>query len=200
MAKDFYGNTSTVRGLYPTSRTEPDMREELHATFDGVFPEIAKAQKALLRIMRKDSAGNLIKCACVDKLTQEPDKDTFCPTCFGEGYVWDEILVDAYKVIIQSSVGLGTRENLLKPGLTNIPVVSWYFRYNIPINLIGDICPDKVVELHLNADGSIARPYRRQRVYRIGTAIDFRSDHGKIEYWKLDCFGEQVKFLNGPKG
>jgi hypothetical protein len=189
MAKDFY-NLST----------EPDMRQELHNTFDGIFPEIAKAQTIAYRKMRLDNNGKLIPCACVDVLTGEPDKDHFCPTCFGEGWIWDEILVDTYKVIIRSSVGLGTKQDLIAPGLTNIPIVSFYFRHNLPINVLKDESPDKVVELETDTAGKVIRPYKRQRIYRIGTAIDFRSDHGKIEYWKLDCFGEQTKFLNGPKG
>jgi hypothetical protein len=200
MSDRFYNNKSTVRGLYSTSRTEPDMRKELNATFDGVFPEIAKAQKIALRIMKKDDNNKLIPCACVDELTCEPDKDTFCPYCFGEGFYWEEILVDTYKVVIRSSVGLGTKEDIFAPGLINIPIVSFYFRSDIPINVVKDICPDKVVELETDTEGNLIRPYKRQRVYRIGTAIDFRSDHGKLEYWKLDCSGEQVKFLNGPKG
>lgn len=199
MAKDFYGNTGTVRGLYPTSRTEPDMRKELEATFDGVFPEIAKAQKIALRIFRKDDQGKRIPCQCTDPVTHEPDKDTFCPYCFGEGFYWDEILTDTYKVVIRSSVGLSTKDELLSPGTMNIPIVSFYFRYNIPINHDGDTTPDKVIELATDSEGKLVRPYRRERVYRVGTAIDFRSDHGKLEYWKLDCTGEKVKFLNGPK-
>jgi len=199
MGKYFYNKTNTRQDLYSPGRTEPDMRQELSSTFDGIFPEIAKAQKVALRIMRRGDNGKLIKCTCVDQLTGEPDKDKFCPICFGEGFIWDEVLADTYKVVIKSSVGLSSRQDLFSAGLTNIPLVSFFFKYDIPINIIKDEAPDKVIELVLDREGGIVRPYARQRVYRIGTAIDFRSDHGKLEYWKLDCFGEQVKFLNGPK-
>jgi hypothetical protein len=176
------------------------MRAELEATFDGTFPEVAKAQPIVLRIARRDNDGKIIACDCVDTLTGEPDRDTFCPTCFGDGFIWDEQLVDSYKVVIKSSVGLSSREDLIKPGLTNIPLISFYFRYDIPITFDKDITRDKVIEIALDQAGDPARPYKRDRVYRIGTAIDFRSDNGKLEYWKLDCYGEQVKFLNGPQG
>ncbi len=187
--------------FYGTNRqTEPNMRAELEATFDGLFPEIAKAQPIVLRLARRDSDNDLIPCQCVDILTHEPDRDTFCPTCFGEGFLWDETLTDTYKVIIRSSVGLSSKEDLIKPGLTNIPLVSFFFRYNIPITFKDDLISDKVVEILLDKAGDAVRPFQRERLYRIGTAIDFRSDNGKLEYWKLDCYGEQIKFLNGPQG
>jgi hypothetical protein len=199
MARDIYRRTSPKRGLYTNSYTEPDMRKELHATFDGLFPEIAKAQKIVLRIMKRGEDGKLIKCACVDVVTGEPDKDIFCPICLGEGFIWNEIISDTYKVVIKSSVGLSSKQDLFTAGLTNIPLVSFYFRHDIPINIINDQCTDKIVELVKDTEGNLVRPYTRQRVYRVGTAIAFRSDRDKLEYWKLDCFGEQVKFLNGPK-
>ncbi len=188
------------KNFYKQSQTEPNLRNEFSNTFDGLFPETAKKQKFVLRIMRSDTNSNLIKCSCVDKLTGEPDKDTFCPICFGEGFLWDEIFADGYKVMIRSSVGLSTKQELFSAGLTNIPLVSIFFRYDIPLNIINDQFPDKVVEIMRDLEGNIIRPYKRQRIYRIGTAIDFRSDHGKVEYYKIDCFGEQVKFLNGSKG
>lgn len=182
--------------FYNTGRTEPDMRKELSATFDGIFPEIAKAQKVVLRKM------DITKpCECVDILTKEPDKDVFCPICLGEGFHWEETFLDTYKVIIRSSVGLSSKEELISPGLVNIALVSFYFRYGLTLNTTqGRSIPDRIVELVLGVDGKPVRPYRREHVYRIGTAIDFRSDHGRLEYWKLDCYEEQVKFLNGPEG
>ena len=198
MAKNFYDQNTSVRGLYPVSRTEPDMRKELIATFQGVYPETPKAQPVIFRKMRTNANGQFMLCDCVDILTKEPDKDHFCPICYGEGYLWDEKLYDAYKVVLSSSVGLAQREDLIRAGNTNIPIVSFYFEYDLAPNIIKDVAYDKVIELVLDASGNIARPYMRRRVYRINTAIDFRSDHAKLEYWKLDCHGEQVKFLNGP--
>jgi len=131
MARNPYARTSsTTRGLYSSLRTEPDMRQELIATLDGTFPEIAKAQPLVFRKMRSDDDGNLIECACIDILTKEPDKDTFCNVCFGERYIWDETIVDGYKVIIRSSVGLASKEELFGPGTKNIPLVSFYFKYD----------------------------------------------------------------------
>jgi len=119
---------------YSTLRTEPDMRQEMTNTLQGQYPEIAKKQRHVLRKMRTDSAGALIPCACVDSLTKEPDKDTFCPICFGEGYVWDELGVDGYKQVIRSSVGLASKEQLTGPGNINLAYVSFYFEYDLDLN------------------------------------------------------------------
>ncbi len=181
--------------------TEPNMRQEFLNTMTGRFPEVAKRQTHVLRKMRTDASSNLVKCACVDVLTKEPDKDTFCPICFGERYVWDEILMEGYKMVIRSSVGLATKESLIGPGLTNLAYVTFFFDYQLSLNLFPKgVSPDKIVEVTTNAAGKSIRPYQRDTIYRIGTAIDFRADDGRLEYWKLDCYEEQVKFLNGPQG
>src|SRR5690606_24079460 len=112
-----------------------------------VFPEVAKAQTLVLRKMRTDDNGQLEQCACVDLVTKEPDKDTFCPFCFGEGYYFDELLVEGYKMIIRSSVGLASKEEQLSPGLMNIPYITFWFKYNLPLNIFGDSSPDKIVEI-----------------------------------------------------
>lgn len=179
------------RRLYPAGRTEPNMREELNNMFDGVYPEIAKKQPTLLRKMRREN-GELVPCACVDKLTHEPDKDHYCPLCHGDGFYWDEEWIDCYKVQIKSEVGNAVKERLLGPGLQNVPLVVFYTRSSVDVTE-----DDKIVEVVLDAEGNPARPYRRKKLYRIGSAIDLRSDNAKLEYWKLDCYEEQRKHLNG---
>ena len=185
---------------YGGLRTEPDMRQEFYNTMDGRFPEIAKKQQYVHRKMRVQD-GQLIDCPCVDPTTREPDKDKYCPICLGEGKLWEESLLNGYKVVLGSSVGGAGKENLISSGNTNLDLVSFYFRYNLPLTLFPKReSPDKIVELVTDTEGDPVRPYQRETIYRIGTAIDFRADNGKLEYWRLDCYEEQVKFLNGPKG
>jgi hypothetical protein len=197
------------------------MRQELDAMFDGIYPEIPKAQTHILRKMRRQSTtplatdelrkkyrgikqvkdffvpgeGYLIPCDCVDSITREPDVDHFCPICFGEGWIWDEYEVDTYRINLKSDVGKSLKESLIAAGLTNIPLMIFYVRSSELITRA-----DKMIEIWTDTEGEALRPYRRKSLYRIGTPIDFRSDGGKLEYWKLDCFEEQRKFLNGPEG
>lgn len=180
------------RRLFPTGRTEPDMRQEMENLLDGAFPEIAKGMPTLLRKMRRDDAGKLIPCACVDKVTHEPDKDSYCPFCQGEGYYWEEEWIETYKVQVKSEVGNALKEQMIAPGLQNTPLVVFYTRYSVEVTE-----DDKIVEVVLDTEGNPVRPYKRKRLYRIGSAIDLRSDNAKLEYWKLDCHEEHNKFLNG---
>ena len=208
--------------FYPTQRTEPDMRQEMINTLDGHRPEIAKKMTTVLRKMRRGTlvvvpedsdnpnqwksggkfyewtpgAGNdMLPCPCVDAVTKEPDKDHHCPICWGEGFLWDEVFFDTYKVIIKSEVGNALLEQLRGPGLITGPLVIFYTRYSEPITK-----QDKIVELVLDDEGIPVKPYFRKALHRIGNAIDLRGDHGRLEYWKLDCFEEYRKFLNGSGG
>ena len=177
--------------LYSQVNTEPDLRKEFNNFLDGNFSEIAKKQKALLRRMRRDSNGNLIECDCVDEVTKEPDKDTFCISCNAEGYLWDEIFIDIYRKVVRSDVGNSTREHPIAPTLMNTPVVVFYMRSSVVVTE-----EDKVVELLLNSEGELIKPYKRRKIYRIGSLLDFRSDNGRIEFWQIDTYAEKVKFLS----
>ena len=175
----------------PIRRTEPDMRKELNNMFDGIFPEIAKKQPGILRKFRRDAKGNRLPCDCIDPNTKEPDKDTFCPFCQGEGHYWDEIPMDIYKV--QQSVS-GLAENTQGPGLMNNPLMVFYTRSRVEMTK-----EDKLIELVLDEDGELVEPVRRKQLYRIGSLVDYRADNGRLEYWKMACYAEDRKFLNGPR-
>jgi len=214
MSKRFY---SSVTG------TEPNMRQEMNNFLDGTFQEVPKKQPTLLRRMRRgtlelypepqeieapwiewNSAGkryrwhensgtNLLPCACIDSVTKEADKDQYCAFCQGDGFIWDEIFIDAYKVVIKSDVGNALLETSMNPGLIREPVVIFYTRSSVLITP-----QDKIVELVLTTAGEPTTPGRRRKLYRIGIDVDLRADNAKLEYWKLDCYAEYRKFLNGP--
>jgi len=184
-----------MRSNFYNRRTEPDLRFELDATLRGIFPEIPKAINMLLRKMRRDTDSKLIKCSCVDLVTHEPDIDTFCPICHGEGNLWDETLVEGYKQTIGSTQSLVADERQLKSGIINVQSINFYTRYDTVYTQ-----EDKLVELYLTVDGEIVIPYRRKKIYVINTTLDFRSDYGRLEYWKLSGYEQERKFLNGVKG
>ena len=102
--------------------------------------------------------------------------------------------MDVYEVEIRSSVGLSMKEERFGAGDTSVDISSYYTRYSSPITI-----DDKIITLVLDSEGSPIRPYRREKLLRIGTAVDYRCDRGRIEYWKLDTYKEIRKFLNGPE-
>ena len=138
-----------MKPLYNINNAEPDMRQELINTFEGKFPEEPKAQPGALRRMRRDDDDNLIKCACVSEVTTEPDKDKFCNICWGEGFVWDEVLMGVYKVIIERSVGLASGEYVIMADLVNIALVSFCGKYNALVRQV-----DNVVEMVMRIGGT----------------------------------------------
>ena len=193
MSSRFYESKNSSRSLYGSvARTEPDMRQEMINLLDGKWPEISKKYPALLRKMRKDENNDFIPCPCVDPTTKEPDKDTFCNICFGEGKLWSEIWIDTYSVELGSDVGKAVREELISPGLMNVPLKTFYLRSSVDITE-----GDKIVEILLSKDGQPVKPYQRYKIFRISALIDLKSDNGKLEFWKVNCYEEKVKFLNG---
>jgi hypothetical protein len=183
------------RPLYPSSgSTEPSMRKELKNTLEGHYPEVAKGQKALLRKMRVDALGKHAPCPCVDKVTGEPDKDTFCPVCHGEGLLWDEAYIEVYKVVLKSDVGNVYREVVKAPGLNNASMAKFFCKSAVQVTR-----NDKIVEIVLDKEGKATQPLTRRSLYNVVAVIDYRADSGRLEYWKLDCYEEKRKFLNGGK-
>ena len=169
------------------------MRDELEHTLDGFSPEVAKGQAGLLRVMRRNSDSSLTECPCVDPVTQEPDKDRFCPICFGEGWMWDEVSLAFYKIYEGSDSMNIQKDKLQKPGLLNQPFVVFYIRYSADITQ-----EDKIIEIDLNDDGTTSDPMRRRRVFRIANLWEYRADNGKLEYFKAFCYLDNVKYLNAP--
>jgi hypothetical protein len=195
VANNFYSRVTHGNNFYVNGgSTEPDMRQELINMFDGKYPEIPKAQTGLLRVMRRDSNGMEIPCPCVDVVTKEPDKERFCPLCFGEGFYWDEVELQFYAIPAERrDLSLSIKDTLEPMGLINVPTVVFYVRYDSPVHL-----GDKVIRLVTTVDGEIIEPQKRRDMFRINSLWDFRSDRGRIEYWKLFAHKEKFKYLNMP--
>ena len=183
-------STSSVSGLWPTSASggEVDLRQEFYELLFGSATETAKGQPGILRRMRKDDNGDKVACVCVDEKTGEPDRDTMCPYCWGEGFLWDEEWVTYYKMLVSSHEGLVRKNQPNKPGRSNTPFVFFYLEY--------DIVPDrydKIAEVALDTEGDISLPYTREAIYSIATAEAFRSDEGRIEYWRIATILDSIK-------
>lgn len=186
--RDFWRST-TVSSHYPSiGLTEPSMRDELIDMMDGRYPEIPKAQPALLRHMRL-SDGVRIPCPCVSSFGEQ-DKDRICPICLQEGFLWDETDVKIYRVLLGTKDGNALKSVLIAPGLINIPIVVFYIRYSELIEQ-----HDKIVLTKLDEEGDAIIPITRKAIYRIETLWDYRSDNGRIEFWKAFGHLEQTKQL-----
>ena len=72
---DLYRSANIVSGK------ELDLRKEMYRLLHGASDEVAKGRYGLLRMMRRDSDGNLIRCDCRNRNTDEPDRDYYCRYC-----------------------------------------------------------------------------------------------------------------------
>lgn len=181
---DFYGNGSGI--------TEIDLRTEMDNTIFGSNfpPEIGKGQPGLLRKFRRDSNGDKILCSCVDKVTGEPSRESKCPTCHGEKYIWDEQELQFYVSTVETESQLADRENLRMDAVHNTP----FFVFHIPSSY--DLTDgDKIVRLVLDREGNPAQPRRRRDAYRLSALRDMRLDNGRLEFWKAEGYKDNIKHL-----
>lgn len=174
-------STNSSTALYPASSGgEIDLRVELARTLYGEGDETAKGQTGLLRRMRTDDDDNLIGCPCVDPKTHEPDVDTPCNICLGLGYLWDEEWVTYYKVLVSSNEGFIRKNEPTPGGIANIPYAFFYVEYNV-----NPARQDKIIEVNRDLDGDVNSPYKRVASYSLATVEPFRSDQGRVEYFRI---------------
>lgn len=175
-------------------QTEANMRQEMINTLQGAYPEMAKGQTGVLRRMRRDSNGDVIACECIDSVTKEPDKSFFCPFCLSTGHYFDEEYVTFYKVLLDTSFSAVRRHNMLEPGIIDGNFIAFYLMSSVLIKK-----EDKIIEISLEEDGSPSSPIVYVASYEIDKAWDYRSDNGKIEYWKVFTHREETKYLVPPE-
>jgi hypothetical protein len=173
--------------IYSSVSSEISIRNELINTLQGLFSEEKKRQNGVIRTMRRDSLGKLIKCSCNDSASGEPDKTTPCPYCSGEGNLWDETLIDFYRWEPGYDSAKSLNESLTKPGTLNIPIKIFYIAYSEDLTL-----DDKLIELVLDKEGLPILPYQRRSIYRFGTLNDLRLDDGRLEYWKVLAYQDKM--------
>lgn len=170
--------------------TEVDIRKEFFHTMYGHGPEIPKSQSGLLRVFRRNSLLNLIPCPCVDAVTGEPDRETRCPICLGEGNLWDETSIDFYHIKASGQSSLALQDRLRAPGIMNTEVEVFYIPWQF--NLTKD---DKIVVLRLDKEGSSTTPPTRFQLFRISEVRPMRLDNGRLEFWKIYTYEDSSKFL-----
>ena len=170
--------------------SEIDLRSEFNNTIYGKGPEIAKHQPGLLRKFKLNENDELIKCSCVSSVTQEPDRETRCPICLGEGFLWDEVNIEFY--VGRSVAGDASvyQDRLKIPGIMNTELVIFYIphKYTLTKN-------DKLVLLSLDKEGKPFQPTTRFQLFRIAELREMRLDNGRLEFWKAYSYQDNNKFI-----
>lgn len=174
------------RILYPTTgRSSTTGELDLRYWFDQILyggpSKVAHGHKVLLRNLRRgDDSKPAIRCSCVSGTSNEPTPT--CPYCQGEGWIWDENWADTYSVAIGSDGGLASRFRYYQPGVIKTDYKTFFLRYDTVL-LYGD----KIIEVKLGLEGEVIKPYLRTCIYKPETIVEYRSDHGRIEYLAVQC-------------
>jgi len=161
-----------------SGKKELDLRNELHRLLYGASDEISKGKIGLLRRMRADENGELIKCPCRNTITNEPSRDFFCRYCHGHGYFWDELKIVYYRDDDSFTKKEGNTEEFERD--------YFYFEYNVDIRT-----SDFIIEVRLDKEGRPYQPVEREKVFNILSADTFRSDNGRVEFWQIRAKEEQ---------
>jgi hypothetical protein len=158
--------TTSNRGI------ELDLRKEMKELLYGSGGEVAKGKVGLLRKMRLDSNGDLVRCPCRNKITDEPDRDFFCRYCHGHGYFWDEYEIVYYK----NDDSFRKREGKVQEYEGDM----FFLQYT------EDLSPhDFIIEIVLDKNGVPVQPVQRLKVYDIMSSDQFRADYGRVEFWQV---------------
>ncbi len=160
------------KSMYENRGIELDLRKEIENLLFGALDEVPKGRIGLLRKMKRDDNGNLIQCACTSLLTNEPDKDYYCPKCLGHGFYWEESEVIYYRD--DSSFRKYEGKNREYSG------DNFYLLYNEVITV-----DDCIVLVGVDENGKVISPVKRVCIYEILSADPFRADNGRIEYWRI---------------
>lgn len=146
----------------------------------GSSQEVPKAFSIYLRKFRYDSNNFKIKCVC--NLNKEGQRHSKCSVCLGEGYLWDETLVDVFKVDIGSNPAKAGASLLTEIGKNKQSFAVFYLLSATEIDE-----DDKLIEIRLDKEGDPIKPLRRQSVWSINSLNYKRADNGKIEYIATYC-------------
>lgn len=171
---------SPYNDLYDSSSSsiELDLRAELNRTLLGYNDEISKGRIGLLRKMRSNPNGDLIKCPCRDKITDEPDKDFYCRSCLGMGFLWDERKIVYYR----DDGSFRKREDKLEEYEGD----NFYIEYDAIVS-----ASDYIVVVKLSENGMPQIPVVREKLFKIISADPFRADNGRIEFWRIRATEER---------
>lgn len=166
--------------LYPRG-AEIDMRDEFMRTLLGDDWEKGKRQLFIYRRMRRDALEQLVPCVCLSDVTNEGDRDRFCPYCFGEGFLWDEEWVSGLHVLARRGGRRSVQKTIFEQwGMIDPSFSFMYLPYKV--------CPsqqDKIISPQITPEGEIIWPIEIMHYFRIDSADPVRNEHGRVELWSV---------------
>ena len=150
-------------GAFDLFEKNLNLQTEMDRFMFGSDVEAPKGRDVIYRRIRLDSNNNPIKCVCVSNITDEADKDTYCPFCLGSKYYWDEEFVKAY---------------WHRPGADDNLV--FYFNHDVaPSGL------DELITVKFDDDGNTITPIERVSIYNILPVDLLREDYGELAYYRV---------------
>lgn len=165
---------------------EIDLRKEFEQLLFGSSTEIPKGQLVIFRRMRRKSGivypvkdDDLQLAPGVDSLTHDGPKTYKDNWAFGERFLFDDQLIKVYRgyaVILEGQ----QQVSQLSPGQFAIGPAFFYIQAWVMPSLF-----DKILELITDKDGNAVSPLAIFKRHTIKTAERFRSDNGRLEYWRV---------------
>ncbi len=175
--------------FYPESygnRKEIDLRKELHETLFGGLHETEKGQIVIFRRMRRKPG--ITYPVTEDDLQISPSQDKFSHHAprehpdnwsFGERFLFDDRLIKLYRSWPISIENTNTLTQI-DPGWLPGGLAFYYLEaWTMPSVY------DKIIEVVRDMDGVPVSPLRLERKYSVKSAEAFRSDSGRVEFWRL---------------
>jgi len=181
-------NTSTLSTLESgTGGNNINLRTEFLNLIYGRGGDDPIGQPFILRRMRRDSAGELVPCICVDEVTREPDRDFPCTFCLGAGNLWDEEIITGYKTIAASPGGSNSAANYPKHlgGTIELPASRFFLPHDVEPTR-----PDRIVLIQLDLDGNPVQPMVRTDIYELFLVRALREENAEVAYWI--CSGQKM--------
>jgi hypothetical protein len=186
---DFYAKPPASNNFYPglsgfdDSFNDIDLRAEF-----GTL--IWKEGRGLYTLFRKCQFedGQPKRCVCWSKRTQEPDIDTDCNICNGNGYFFNDFIVRCYKSNTQE---FSDTRRYNQTGVENYVYIHFYIQFDAiseqtsnPFDIPTPY--DKIIELQEDINGIIVTPLKQLVKYDIISVSPYRLEQGgRIEYYRI---------------
>jgi len=161
--------------LWPLKGRDVDIRKEIKDLLEGTTFSPQRGHWILLR--RTDLAQ---KCDCL-KMSMRSGKyrsvpDPSCKICGGMGYLYDDELHLARKVVVSPA---SVEEQLTDVGILQVPIVTYYMQYYVHPQE-----KDEIIEIKLTPEGDVIRPFERLDYFSIEISEPLMDVGGRIEYYR----------------